>query len=97
MSKRVSEYEIEAAWNRARPMSGRDPAHYRIAPDVIRSVIRRDEYGVRGEFGWRIEHGRPVAFRKTTTQTAIRALKQELVQAGGHNGNTADSASRSRR
>lgn len=80
MTERPSEADVEAAWHRARPISGRDPALYRIAPDVIQSVIRRDCYNVRGEFGWRIECGRPVTFRKTTIESAIRALRSEHGQ-----------------
>ncbi len=77
MTEQTSESDIEAAWSRARPISGRDPALYRIAPDVIQSVIRRDRYSIRGEFGWRIEYGRPVAFREVSTESAIRALQRE--------------------
>jgi len=80
MTERASEAEIEAAWQRARPISGRDPALYRIAPDIIQSVIRRDCYDVRCDFGWRIECGRPVAFRETTIESAIRALQHDRGQ-----------------
>lgn len=77
MTEQAIAAEIEAAWHRARPISGRDPALFRIAPDIIQSVIRRDRYDVRGEFGWRIECGRPVAFREMTIESAIRALQRD--------------------
>jgi len=83
MTERASEADIEAAWRRARPISGRDPGLYRIAPDIIQSVIRRDRYDVRGEFGWQIECGRPVAYRDTTIESAIRALQRDSVAADG--------------
>ncbi|UCH75839.1 MAG: hypothetical protein JSU82_08445 [Rhodospirillales bacterium] len=76
MTEKSLETDVETAWRRASPIAGRDPALYRIAPDIIRSVIRRDRYNIRGEFGWRIECGRPVAFRETTIASAIRALQQ---------------------
>lgn len=83
MTERVTEADIEAAWHRATPILGRDPAFYRIAPDVIRSVIRRDCFNVRGEFGWRIECGRPVAYREMTIESAIRALQRDRGQGSG--------------
>ena len=83
MTEQATETEIEAAWRRARPISGRDPALYRIAPDIIQSMIRRDCYDVRSEFGWRIECGRPVAFRETTIESAIRALQRDSLAVNG--------------
>jgi hypothetical protein len=83
MTEQTSQSDVEAAWGRARPISGRDPALYRIAPDIIQSVIRRDRFNIRGEFGWRIECGRPVAFREISTESAIRALQHDFIGAGG--------------
>lgn len=83
MTEQNSDPDIDAAWGRATPISGRDPTLYRIAPDVIRSVIRRDRYNVQGEFGWRIECGRPVAFREISTESAIRALQHDVIEAAG--------------
>ena len=83
MTEQTSQSDVEAAWGRARPISGQDPALYRIAPDIIQSVIRRDRYNVRGEFGWRIEYGRPVAFREISTESAIRALQHDVIGAAG--------------
>lgn len=90
MTDRISENEIEEAWRRAKPMPGRNPLLYRIAPDVIQSVIRRDRYGICGEYGWRIQLGRPVAFRETTTETAIRAVQLELHDNACHRRTGAD-------
>ncbi len=83
MTEQTVDPEVEAAWARARPISGRDPALYRIAPDVIKSVIRRDRFNVPGEYGWRIEYGRPVALREITTESAIRALQRDATGSGG--------------
>jgi hypothetical protein len=75
-----SEADIETAWRKARPAPGRDPRLYRIAPDVIQSLIRRDRYDVRGEYGWRIEHGKPVSYRDNSVEQAIRLVQQEIHQ-----------------
>ena len=83
MTERITETEIEEAWRRARPIAGRNPMLYRIAPDIIQSVIRRDRYDIRGEFGWRIECGRPVAYREASMESAIRALEIDNLQAAG--------------
>lgn len=94
MTEQFSTADIEAAWRRARPISGRDPALFRIAPDIIQAVIRRDCYDVRGEFGWRIECGRPVAFREMTIESAIRALQndhQPVIGRHAHPGATGQS------
>jgi hypothetical protein len=73
-----SEAEIETAWQKAKPAPGRDPRLYRIAPDVIQSLIRRDRYAIRGEHGWRIEHGKPVSFGDSSVEQAIRLVQQEI-------------------
>ena len=73
----ITEAQIEEAWRKARPAPGRDPRLFRIAPDIIQSIIRRDKYNVCGEFGWRVEHGKPVSYRKTSIEEAMK-----LVQSG---------------
>ena len=83
MTEQTPESDIEAAWSCARPISGQDPALYRIAPDIIQSVIRRDRFNIRGKFGWRIEYGRPVAYREVTTESAIRALQRDNAAVNG--------------
>jgi hypothetical protein len=72
-----NEDEIEKAWRKARPCPGRDPSLYRIAPDVIQSVIRRDRHEICGNYGWRIEHGRPVAYRKSSLEEAMKMLQRD--------------------
>lgn len=75
---RPTESEIEAAWLSARPMTGRDPGLYRIAPDILQSVIRRDRYNVQGKYGWRIEHGRPVPYHRLSLEAALRRIGRGL-------------------
>lgn len=96
MTEQFTEADIEAAWRRAKPISGRDAALYRIAPDIIQSVIRRDRYDVRGEFGWRIECGRPVAFREMTIESAIRALQSDRQPVTGRHAHSGAAGQSSR-
>ncbi|MBE9553891.1 MAG: hypothetical protein IMF05_10555 [Proteobacteria bacterium] len=75
----ITEAQIEEAWRKAKPASGRNPRLFRIAPDVIQSIIRRDKYNVCGEFGWRIEHGKPVSYRKTSIEEAMKLVQSEIL------------------
>ena len=78
MTDMPSEAEIEKAWRNAKPALGRDPRLYRIAPDIIQSMIRRDRYNICGEYGWRVEHGKPVSFRKTSIEEAMKLVQHEM-------------------
>jgi len=77
-TKLHSEAEIDEAWRHAKPAPGRNPRRYRIAPDIIQSVIRRDRFNVCGEFGWRIELGKPVSYRKTSIEEAMKLVQYEV-------------------
>jgi len=75
----ITEAQIEEAWQKAKPASGRNPRLFRIAPDIIQSIIRRDKYDVCGEFGWRVEHGKPVSYRKTSIEEAMKLVQSEIL------------------
>lgn len=81
MAKPLTEGEIEKAWQKARPIPGRDPGLFRIAPDIIQSVIRRDRFNQCGDYGWRIEHDRPVSYRDQSIFTALTRVQRELAAA----------------
>ena len=74
----LTEVEIEKAWRQAKPAPGRDPRLFRIAPDIVQSIIRRDKYNIRGEFGWRVEHGKPVSYRKTSIEEAMKLVQSDF-------------------
>lgn len=74
----LSEDDIELAWAKARPAPGRDPKLYRIAPDIVQAIIRRDQYNICGDHGWRIEHGKPVSYRETSIEQAIKLMQHEI-------------------
>jgi hypothetical protein len=77
-TKLLSEMDIEEAWRHATPAEGRDPRNFRIAPDIIRSIIRRDRFDVCGEFGWRIEYGKPVSYRRASIEEAMKLVQYEV-------------------
>ena len=74
----ITEAQIEEAWRKARPAPGRDPRLFRIAPDIVQSIIRRDRFNVCGEFGWLVEHGKPVSYRKTSIEEAMKLMQSEI-------------------
>ncbi len=73
-----SEEDIANAWSRATPISGRNPETYRLAPDLIRAVIRRDRFGKCGKYGWRIECGKPVSYHRVSMSAAMRRVERGL-------------------
>ena len=78
MTRELStEARIDEAWRKARPAPGRDPRLYRVAPDVIQSIIRRDRYDKCGDFGWRIEHGKPVSYRNSSIEQTMKIMQYE--------------------
>jgi len=79
----LTDAEIEEAWQKAKPAPGRNPALFRIAPDVIQSMIRRDKYNICGEFGWRVEHGKPVSYRKASIEDAMKLVQYEMYSSPG--------------
>lgn len=58
-----TEEEIEAAWQRAIIQSNNDPNVYR--KDYAGAWIRRQDYGQQTEYGWEIDHVRPLALDGT--------------------------------
>ena len=77
-TKLLGDMEIEEAWRQAGPAQGRDPRYFRISPDIIQSIIRRDRFNMCGEFGWRIEYGKPVSYRKASIEEAMKLVRYEV-------------------
>jgi 5-methylcytosine-specific restriction endonuclease McrA len=50
---------IEKVWDKAAPIRGKDPDAWRR--DAEGNKIRWGSYGTLGEYGWEIDHKRPVA------------------------------------
>ena len=93
LTETISEVDIEKAWRKAKPAPGRDPRLYRIAPDIIQSAIRRDRIDICGELGWRVEHGTPVSFHKTSIVEAMNLVQRDIY-APPNSGQTMSNRSR---
>ena len=75
-----TEEEIANAWSRAAPISGQNPEMFRLAPDLIKAVIRRDRYNKCGKYGWRIECGKPVSYHRLSMFSAMRRIERDLIR-----------------
>lgn len=54
-----NEETIQAVWNKAHRVNGNDPNIYR--KDYAGAWIRRDQYGKETEYGWEIDHLKPIS------------------------------------
>jgi hypothetical protein len=50
---------VNSVWLKARSVEGQDPAEYR--KDACNAWIRRGDYGRETQYGWEVDHVRPVA------------------------------------
>lgn len=57
--KVFSDEEIEQVWQKAFPQQNNDPNVYR--KDYAGAWIRRSDYGKQTEYGWEIDHVRPLS------------------------------------
>ena len=54
-----SEHEIERVWQKGGTQQGYNPRIYR--KDRCGAWMRRSAYGTTGEYGWEVDHMRPVS------------------------------------
>lgn len=54
---------IEQVWQKATPVENNDPNIYR--KDYAGAWIRRDQYGKQTEYGWEIDHLKPISLGGT--------------------------------
>jgi hypothetical protein len=66
---------IEGAWDRATTVRGKNPETWRR--DEAGNEIRKGSYGTQGEFGWEVDHHKPVAKGGTDDPRNLRALHHE--------------------
>lgn len=59
VTKMASQKEIDAVWNKGKPIAGRDPDLYR--KDPYGNTIYKPAYGTQGKMGWEIDHDKPKA------------------------------------
>lgn len=63
---------IAAVWNKARAVPGYDAAQVR--KDACGAWIKRSEYGQTTQYGWEIDHIKPVASGGTDTLDNLQPL-----------------------
>ncbi|MGI6358184.1 MAG: HNH endonuclease [Bacillota bacterium] len=63
---------ITDAWRRASLINGVDPDQFRR--DACGAKIRKDSYGTTGEFGWEIDHIKPVSGGGTDHKSNLQPL-----------------------
>ena len=63
------------AWENAATITGKNPNVWR--KDIMGNIIRYDSYGTRGEFGWHVDHKRPVSKGGSEHLRNIQALHHE--------------------
>jgi 5-methylcytosine-specific restriction endonuclease McrA len=68
----ASQKDIENAWERAQTIRGRNPDTWRR--DEAGNIIRYGSYGTTGEYGWEIDHRKPVSRGGSEDPRNLRAL-----------------------
>ncbi len=63
---------IAATWRRASVINGLDADQFRN--DACGAKMRKDSYGTTGEFGWEIDHIKPVSAGGTDHKTNLQPL-----------------------
>ena len=66
---------VDNAWDRAKPIRGKDPEVWRRDEEGNR--IRHGSYGTQGDYGWEIDHRNPVSRGGTDNPRNLRALHWE--------------------
>lgn len=67
-----SEAIIEQVWRKATPVNGYDASKWR--QDFAGAWIGREYYGMTGNFGWEIDHLKPVVFGGLDSIENLNAL-----------------------
>jgi len=71
----ASQKDIDSAWEKASPINGKNPEVYR--KDLYGNIIRRPSYGTHGEYGWELDHKRPVSKGGSDSSRNIQPLHWE--------------------
>jgi len=71
----VSNKKLDQIWERADTIRGRNPDTWRR--DDEGNIIRWGSYGTVGEYGWEVDHRRPVAQGGSESIRNLRALHWE--------------------
>lgn len=77
----ASKKQKEDAWNKARPIRGKNPNLWR--QDDLGNEIYKPAYGTRGERGWEVDHKNPKAKGGTDNPKNLRALQTKANRKKG--------------
>jgi 5-methylcytosine-specific restriction endonuclease McrA len=75
----ASQTDINSAWIRATPIAGYDPSQWRR--DEHGNAIHYSSYGTTGEYGWELDHRKPLSKGGSERQTNVRALHWKANRA----------------
>ena len=73
---------IEAIWQSAKPVEGYNPNIWR--KDFAGAWIRRDFYGLRNKYGWKIDHKKPKSAGGSDSKENLWALHWQNNMSKGN-------------
>ncbi|MGC2423182.1 MAG: HNH endonuclease signature motif containing protein [Nitrospirota bacterium] len=71
--------QIEGVWTKAKPIRGQNPDTWR--KDAEGNKIRKASYGTLGQYGWEVDHIKPIAKGGTDDPRNLQALHWEENRA----------------
>lgn len=71
----ITDKDVEKAWEQAAKLRNKNPETWR--KDELGNIMRKGSYGTQGEFGWEIDHRKPVAKGGSDNPRNLRALNTE--------------------
>ena len=77
----ASEKQKQAAWEHAKPISGKNPNLYR--KDAYGNVIYKPSYGIQSNMGWEVDHKRPVSKGGSDSERNLQAVQWEENRVKG--------------
>jgi len=77
----ASQKRIDSAWEKAIPIRGQNPDVYR--KDACGNKIRKASYGTHGNYGWELDHKKPLAKGGSNSSGNIQPLHWEENQKKG--------------
>ena len=81
--RNLTEKEIEEVWQKANIIPNNNPNVYR--QDYAGAWIRRDQYGIQSEYGWEVDHIRPLCLDGTYEMGNMLPLQHQNNAKKGDN------------
>ena len=83
LRRNLTEKEIEEVWQKANIIPNNNPNVYR--QDYAGAWIRRDQYGIQSEYGWEVDHIRPLSLDGTYEMSNMLPLQHQNNAKKGDN------------